>query len=425
MTIPSLILREIVYRKLSFALGVLGVALAVAALVTALALLRRHDLRTEQVIAAQERQTRASLATLEDDYRKITLGMGFNVLILPRDQNLGDLYAEDFANKTMPEEYATRLAQSRVATINHVLPSLTRKIKWPERARTILLTGVRGEVYMQSAKQKTLLEPVAPGTLVAGYELHRSLNLARGQKVMLLGREFTVARLNPERGGKDDITIWISLKEAQELLDQPGRISAILALECNCEQDRLAKIRTEIAGILPDTQVVEFATQAVARAETRVRAAEEARLVVEREKERRGQLRATRVALAAAVVPGVCVVSALWIAGLMLENARQRRGEIGILRALGVSTLQVLGLFLGKAVAMGLLGAALGFGAGLLIGGRWQHGAEDVGMPLTALLHPWALPAVLVVAPLVAAAASWVPALWAARQDPARVLQET
>src|SRR5438105_7079834 len=95
MTVSRLILREICYRKLNFALGVLSVLVAVGCLVAALAFLHAHDLRTEEVIAAKEAETRQQVAKLEDDYRKIGVGMGFNLLILPRDQNLSDLYAED------------------------------------------------------------------------------------------------------------------------------------------------------------------------------------------------------------------------------------------------------------------------------------------------------------------------------------------
>ncbi len=44
-----------------------------------------------------------------------------------------------------------------------------------------------------------------------------------------------------------------------------------------------------------------------------------------------------------------------------------RRDEVGMLRALGVTRRQVLGLFLGEAAVMGLAGAALGLGLGRLL----------------------------------------------------------
>src|SRR5208283_354785 len=132
---------------------------------------------------------------------------------------------------------------------NHLLPSLQQKLVWPEQQRTILVMGVRGEVLIHSGKQKPILEAVPPGTIVLGHELHQSLNLKVGDKVTMKGKEFTVHKLHPVRGGKDDITVWINLKEAQELFDKVGQINAMLALECNCSADRLSKIREEIGSI--------------------------------------------------------------------------------------------------------------------------------------------------------------------------------
>ena len=104
--------------------------------------------------------------------------------------------------------------------------------------------------------------------MVLGHELARNFGLNAGNKTRLMGREFAVAKVNPERGNKDDITVWISLPEAQELLAKPGLINGILALDCTCDTlDRLGRIRPEIAGILPDTQVIEYASQALTRAE--------------------------------------------------------------------------------------------------------------------------------------------------------------
>ena len=424
MNLGRLIFREVRYRQLNFLLGVLSVSVAVACLTAAMAILHKHDLRTEQIIAAKEAETHEQMAKLQDDYRTLTLKMGFNVLILPKDQNLSDLYADDFASKYMPEEYATRLAKSRVATINHVLPSLQQKVKWPERERTVLLMGVRGEVYVQSKKQKPLLEPVAPGTMILGCELAHSLQLSPGNKTTFMGREFTIAKINPEHGNKDDITIWINLPEAQAMLDKKGLINGILALDCTCDTvDRLGLIRAEIARILPDTQIIEFASQAIARAEARTRAAAEAEDNIRREKEDRAKLRAEREALAAVLVPVVMLGCAVWIGFLALANIRERRNEIGILRALGLHSHQILLIFLGKAVLVGLIGAVLGFVGGSLIGAAWRDapGAPPITM---AWMDPQLLLLVLIVAPLLAALASWLPAMLAAQQDPADILRE-
>lgn len=422
MRVVRLIFCEILYRRLNFALGVLSVVAAVGSLVAALAVLQAHDRRTEELVATREAQTHERLGQLEEDYRRITVKMGFNLLILPRDQNLSDLYADDYASKFMPEEYAERLAKANLATINHLMPSLQQKLKWPEQERTVILIGVRGEVLVKAGWQSPILEAVPPGTLVAGYELHRSLKLSVGQKVRLLGREFTISKLQPERGNKDDISLWINLREAQELLDKKGLINAMLALECHCATERLAAIRGEISRILPDTQVIEFATQAVARAEARTRAATEAAQAMEQEVQDRAKLRHEREAFAAVLVPLVMLASALWIAFLAFHNVRERRSEIGILRALGVRSGQVLAIFLGKAVLLGLLGSGLGYCAGALAGWRLQE--SPAVLTPKEVFDAGLLLQVVCAAPVVAALASWLPAFWATQQDPAEILRE-
>jgi len=424
MRLYRLIFRELLYRKLNFCLGVLSASVAVACVVGQRAVLRQYDARTEQIIAAKEAETRATMAALEDDYRKLMLKLGFNVLILPKDQSLSDLYAEDFASKYMPEEYATRLARSRVVTINHVLPALQQKIQWPEHARTVLLMGVRSEVYVQSPQQKPMLEPVAPGTMILGHELAVNLQFKPGDKSKLMGREFTVAKINPARGNKDDITVWINLAEAQEMLNKRGVINGILALDCTCDTvDRLGRIRSELSQILPDTQVIEFASQALARAETRQRAAVEARNAIAREQENRARLRRQRESLAAILTPGLVLGAALWLGTLCFNNVRDRRTELGLLRALGLRTRQILAIFLSRAALIGLAGACLGYAAGLLFGALWQ---EPPAAPRLAALapDPKLAIAVFLAAPFVAVLAGWLPACIAARQDPAVALKE-
>jgi hypothetical protein len=396
---------------------------AAACVVAAISLLDRYDRRTEQRAAEQEVELRQKMAVLEDDYRKISLGLGFNVLILPKDQNMADFYADDFASKLMPESYAERLVKAKVATINHILTILQQKMNWPEQQRTVQLVGTCGEIALLAKGRKTaLLDPVPPGRVVVGYELHRSLKLAPGDTLTLSGRQFTVSTLQAQRGNQDDITLWINLSQAQALLDKEGRINAILALECNCAADRLGQVREEIAKILPDTQVIEFSSQALARAEARNRAAAEAREAVEREHESRALQRQERERLFAVLAPLVVGACAVWAGLLAWGNVRSRAAEIGILRALGVPTRRVLLLLLARAALIGLLGAGLGFAAGWL--GSWL-GEERAaaGPPLGALFNPLLFVLVLVLTPVFSALVSWLPALWASQLDPAESLR--
>lgn len=421
MTVWRLIFRELAHRKLGFSLGLLSVAIAVATLAGALTLLRAHDLHTEAIVATKEAETKREMAQMEDDYRKIMKDMGFNVLILPKDQNLADLYADDFASKYMPEEYVERLAKSDIVTVQHLLPSLQQKARWPEQGdRTMIVVGTRGEVpYAQRTVKEPILQPVEPGTIVLGYELHRGANAKVGDTITLMGRQLKVAKCHGERGNKDDITAWINLREAQEIFNRPGQINGILALECVCAADSLDKIRADIARILPETQAIEFRSQVIARAEARRRAAEAAVTAVDAEKQQRAKLRAAREAFAAMLVPLAFIGCMAWVGLSTFGNVRDRRAEIGVLRALGVRSGQILSVFLGKAALIGVAGGIAGYVAGFLIGSLWGEGAT-----LPALFDPALLGMSILLAPVLALIAAWIPALLAAQQDPAVVLRE-
>ncbi len=428
MTIWKLVTSEILHRKMNFALGVLSVMVASASFIGSVTLLRIHDLRTGQILEAKQEELAKRMAELKDDTRKAMLKLGFNVVILPKDQNLADWYAEDYASKYMPEEYVHKLANSGIVTVRHFLPSLQQKIEWPERKRKIILVGARGEVpNLHRNPVKPLVQPVPPGTISLGYELHRSLDLKVGEKVKLMGKEFTIHTCHKERGNKDDITAWIYLAEAQELLDKQGLINAILALECMCAgMDALPLIRKEIAAILPGTQVIERGSRALARAEARTKVEKEAQAAIEKEKLGRQNLRTVRERLASILTPVIVTACAVWVALLGFTNVRARREEIGILRTLGVSAKGILAMFLSRHILVGVLGGTLGFCAGVLAAVYFSAALEGTRIWIAGTDLSVAGLLVLSVggAAALAVIAGWIPTMTAIRQDPAEVLRE-
>lgn len=416
MSILGIALREIRCRKLNFGLMLAAVVVAVAALSGAVTSFKAYDLETTRVLEAKEAETAKRLTVLKDEMRKTTLKLSFNLLILPKDQQLRDWYADDYAAKYMPEEYVTRLANSGIVTVRHFLPSLQQKVQWPEKKRTIILVGSRGEVpNPHKNPRKPLVQPVPPGTIVLGHELHRTLGIKEGDHVTLMGSDFKVHRCHAERGSKDDITAWIHLSEAQELLDRKGQINAILALECLCagKDDFLAKLRKEIGAILPETQVIEKGTRALARAESRFRVGREAKQAVEAERQGRARLRRERERIAGFVVPPIILGSVICVSLLGFGNTRERKREIGVLRAVGWRTGQILSLFLAKLLVVGLVGGSVGFVAGSALGGA---GAGVPGQPGLLL-------ASVIAAVVLTVASGWIPALLASLEDPARTLR--
>lgn len=427
MRIRHLVLKEICHRKLNYSLSVFAVMIAAASLIGSIVLLRMHDLRTNFILQEKEAELQKRMNRLMDDTRKAMLKLGFNVVILPKDQNLADWYSEDYSAKYMPETYVETLANSGIISVRHFLPSLQQKIEWPERKRTIILVGTRGEVPSQhKAPKKPLVQPVPPGTITLGYELHRSMDIRLNDKIKLMGRTFTVSTCYRERGNKDDITAWIHLKEAQELLKKEGLINAILALECVCTGNALPTIRKEIAAILPGTQVIERGSRALARAEARKKVAQEVKTTLEKERQGRENLRDERERIANVLIPVILLACALWIALMGFLNVRSRQEEIGVLMAIGVSANRILGLFIWKHVSIGILGGLLGFFLGIISSVLFGMSEEAAIIGQIGTPPFWLGMAALAVAgaSMLAVISGWIPAMIASRQDPAEILRE-
>ena len=406
MNVFSLVWSEIIHRKLNFMISLTAITVAVASCVAISTMWDIHSVRTASKVAA-----------LDDDIRKIMKNMGFNITILPKHQNLSEFYASDFAEKTMPYEYVELLANSKdIVTINHLRPSLARKVDWPERSREILLMGVSGVVpFAHRDPKKPLALPVPAGTMNVGHQYAREFDLHEGDTVTFMGEDFKIGKVLDARGTRDDATIWIDLVAAQTLLQLPGQINMIQALECNCATyDRLAEIQQEIGTLLgDDVQIVEIKTIADARAQARERARID------------GQATVARLSrLARRLLPLLTLTAGAIVGLLSLSNVRERRSEIGVLRAIGLRSRQILALFLSKAALLGLLGGVCGYFIGLSVGGIWSgESAIDEAVDV-ALFQPYLITAAVLITPLLVIAASWLPAVIAATQDPAVILRE-
>jgi putative ABC transport system permease protein len=425
MKIRQLVAKEIFHRKFNYALSVLATLVATASLVGSVVLLRVHDIRTGAILREKAAGLQARMDKLNDDTRKSMLKLGFNLVILPKDQNMADWHIDDYSTKYMPESYVDRLASSKIVDIRHLLPSLQQKVRWPERGKTIILMGTRGEVpNFHLNPQKPLLQPVPPGTMILGYELHRIMNIRVGDKISLLGKEFTVKDCYGERGNKDDITAWISLKEAQTLLKKEGQINAILALECLCTGNSLDILRKEVESILPDTQVIERESSVLARAEARNQVSAESKVTLNKEIQGRENLQSERERMASILIPVIFVACALWVALMGFINVRSRREEIGILRTVGVSAKSIFMLFVWKHITVGILGGCIG----LVLGSFLVYSFANPGVPIGSIGSPlfWVGMAALAVfgASLLAVLAGWIPAMIASYQDPADIMRE-
>lgn len=380
MSIFSLILKEMTHRKINFLLSLLGVVTAVAFFVS---------FSTSGPAAKKE------TARIQRD-------LGLNLRIIAKETDMNDFWSTGYSDQTLPEEAVYRFSTQTGVSYTHLLATLQKKVSW--RESTVLLTGLASEVSTADKKKKTMSYEIDPGKVFVGHQVAQGENIKREDKVEILGKEMIVEKALSETGTEDDIRVYAHLHEVQEMLDMKGQVNEIKALNCWCsnpEVDELAVLRSELSKIIPEGQVIQMKAMAEAR--------DKQRLMVEQ--------------YFSLVMPFVVVICAIWIATLAMINTRERRNEIGVLRALGYESGKIATLFLGKSLVIGVIGAVVGFAIGtwfaLEFGPQvFKVTARFIKAEYTLLWYS------LVAAPLFAALSSFIPAMIAVTDDPAVSLRE-
>jgi putative ABC transport system permease protein len=388
MSIVGLILKEIRHRKVNFVLGLLAVMTAVALFIGFFT-----------AGAASERET-----------ARLMLSMGYNMHIIAKDADMNQFLMTGIADRTMPEQYLTKLASQKTIAYNHLLATLQKRMSWeapraPGGGLDVILTGLAPEVCPPGSKKPPMSFEIKPGSLYLGYRVWSTLGLNQGDSVDIKGKTFTIARRLAESGGADDVRIQCHLRDAQEILELPGQISEIRAVDCLCfgeTDDPVALLRKEIGTLLPNAQV--FQTKAIAEA----RAAQ--RQMVKN--------------LFAVIMPFIVIACGVWVGVLAIMNVRDRQQEIGIMRALGYGSGRIALLFLGKAALIGLLGAALGFLLGTALAQHFGPGIFKLTAKIMIKPELSLLIISLIFAPVFAAVSSFIPAMIAVAYDPAVTLRE-
>lgn len=326
--------------------------------------------------------------------------LGYNLRILPKDADLSAYWSNGHADGTLPEAAVQRFITADDLSYNHLLAVLAGRVEF--RGAQVLLTGIVAEVAPATKKKGSMIFEVEPGTIHFGHAAARGA--VPGEEIELAGHSFTIAAVLSESGTRDDSRAWVHLSDAQAIFDLPGVVNEIRALECYCKDagvDNLTRLREELQEIVPEGQVLRMDAMAEAR-----------------EKQRR--LSEEYFAL---VLPWVLTACAAVIALLTAINVRERRAEIGILRALGHGSPHIAGLFLGKAALFGIDGALIGFALGSWL--SLTYGPEVFPVTAGKITVEWDLLWLALAAlPLFAALAALVPTLSAILEDPANTLRE-
>jgi ABC-type antimicrobial peptide transport system permease subunit len=233
--------------------------------------------------------------------------------------------------------------------------------------------------------------------LLLGRRAAESMNLQVGDTLRITGSVFRIVGVYETGSGLEDGAVVLPLDEAQSLALQPRRVS-VLYLKLD-DPGQSGPVRARIERHFPDLAVATSAGFA--------------------DQEQLFELLdgiAIAVAGLAVVIGGIIMTNTLWM------SVFERTREIGVLRSLGWRRRQVMGLILGEAVVLALLGGLTGSVMGvltLIAISRSRSLLGVFGSQLTPALFGRALVTVLALG-LVGGA---YPAWWASRLLPVEALQ--
>ena len=134
----------------------------------------------------------------------------------------------------------------------------------------------------------------------------------------------------------------------------------------------------------------------------------------------------------------IVIVAAFGIMNTLITVTVQKTREIGILKALGARTGQIIGVFVGQGIVVGLFGTLIGLGTGIWLVqyrnqvSHWLSGVLGIEIfprsvyqfsEIPAEIVPSDVAIICASAFLICTVASIIPAWFAARMDPVRALR--
>ncbi len=134
-----------------------------------------------------------------------------------------------------------------------------------------------------------------------------------------------------------------------------------------------------------------------------------------------GNVKVFLIAISGAVMFTILLVSA----NTMAMSVRERVREVGVLKTLGFTDGNVLGMIMGEAISISLLGGTLGFLLSTVLVGGVKHSPAGLFLPPIVPFQPSVAGSCILTACIIGFVSSLVPALGAARTPIVEALRST
>ncbi|WP_460214679.1 ABC transporter permease [Geovibrio sp. ADMFC3] len=234
--------------------------------------------------------------------------------------------------------------------------------------------------------------------IIAGNTAAKLLGLEKGRETEIEGKTFNVAGVLAPMGTDEDRLVFMDITALQELKNKPGEVTFV-EVSALCSGCPIDDIVAQIKLSLPDIDVT--AMQSVVK---------------------QRMFTVNFVKNLVLVISGVILVIACFmLAVFMMASVAERKSEIGILRSMGYSRAKIFCLFSFESLVIGASSGLAGFAAGYFTAVKIL---EKMELTDGAAVHfePAHLLLSVGIVCVVSIAASVIPALKAARTEPASAI---
>jgi putative ABC transport system permease protein len=275
---------------------------------------------------------------------------GANIIVAPKSEEMSLIYGgvqvadtsygvEELKDSDVPKIWTIKNNKN----ISSVAPKIIGSYKISDISYLIVGVDFDSEFLIKKWWKWEGEKPDSEYDIVVGSRASSTLKLSPGSKISIADKNFVVSSILYENASQDDISIFMNMKTAQELLKRNGRISMIevsaLCIGCPIE-DMVAQISEKLphARVTPVRQAMTLRMQTV------------------------DQLMRFSVAVSVVVI----IIGSLIVLISMTSSVNERTKEIGIFRAIGFRRSHIIMIIMTEAFIISLLSGIAGWTTGSL-----------------------------------------------------------